>query len=208
MKKREERQENKTKVKFWRKRKNRKNICYKGRRRQKEEKEKQKRERKWRKKTNWRARKICATLRMCPFAHQRDVFAMTNHLMCARHSWLRRSVGKGLLRIVTGRTSGFRCILAPSPPWYCCCHSAHKVHVSHLHVPCVCRRIRCCRPFLCSATSSCFLHSCIVIPDDIFRWYIVAVVPVNKICLWANEGITWFQTTLLKIIQTQFLHQR
>ena len=37
---------------------------------------------------------------------------------------------------------------APIPPWHCCDHSACKVHVSHLHVPCVWRRIevRCCPP--------------------------------------------------------------
>ena len=37
---------------------------------------------------------------------------------------------------------GSRCFLqAPSPPWHCCYRSACKVHVSHLHVPCVWRRI-------------------------------------------------------------------
>ena len=44
---------------------------------------------------------------------------------------------------------GSRCLLqAPSPPWHCC-RSACKVHVSHLHVPCVWRRIEVrCYPLL------------------------------------------------------------
>ena len=46
----------------------------------------------------------------------------------------------------------FRCFQATSPPWHCC--GAYKVHISRLHVPCVWRRIRRCRPPLYSATAS------------------------------------------------------
>ena len=50
---------------------------------------------------------------------------------------------------------GSRCLLkAPTPPWHCCDRSACLVHVSHLQVPCIWRRIevRCYPPLPIAAS--------------------------------------------------------
>ena len=58
---------------------------------------------------------------------------------------------------------GSRCLLqAPSPPWHCCCRSACKVHVSHLQVPCVWRRIEVrCYPLLPKPVTTLLLPTCL-----------------------------------------------
>ena len=76
---------------------------------------------------------------------------------------IRRSFLPCLWRCYPRAPLPHRCFQTPSPPRCCCGHSAYKVHVSRLHVPCVWDGFGAVGRFCTQRLHRCFLHCYIAV---------------------------------------------